>query len=62
VDRFRKDLVTSPKELQSMAIKLKEGTCEEWTVSYTLKVMLFCLALTMCIIGVSHQFGLSLTN
>jgi hypothetical protein len=32
------------------------------SVSYPLKVMLFCLALTMCIIGVSHQLGLSLTN
>jgi hypothetical protein len=31
-------------------------------VSYPLKVMLFCLAVTMCIIGVSHQFGFSLTN
>ena len=31
-------------------------------MSYTLKVMLFCLALTMCIIGVSQQMGLSLTH
>jgi len=31
-------------------------------MSYPLKVMLFCLALTMCIIGVSQQVGLSLTN
>ena len=31
-------------------------------MSYTLKVMLFCLALTMCIIGVSQQVGLSLTH
>jgi hypothetical protein len=31
-------------------------------MSYTLKVMLFCLALTMCIIGVSQQFGLPLTH
>jgi hypothetical protein len=31
-------------------------------MSYTLKVMLFCLALTMCIIGVSQQMGLSLTQ
>jgi hypothetical protein len=28
-------------------------------MSYTLKVMLFCLALTMCIIGVSQQVGLT---
>jgi hypothetical protein len=31
-------------------------------MSYTLKVMLFCLGLTMCIIGVSQQFGLALIN
>jgi hypothetical protein len=31
-------------------------------VSYPLKVMLFCLAVTMCIIGVSHQLGLSLAK
>jgi hypothetical protein len=31
-------------------------------MSYPLKVMLFCLALSMCIIGVSQQVGLSLTN
>jgi hypothetical protein len=31
-------------------------------MSYTLKVMLFCLALTMCIIGVSQQMGLPLTQ
>ena len=31
-------------------------------MSYTLKVMLFCLALTMCIIGVSQQVGLPLTH
>lgn len=30
-------------------------------MSYVLKVMLFCLALTMCIVGVSQQIGLSLT-
>jgi hypothetical protein len=29
---------------------------------YPLKVMLFCLALTMCIIGVSQQMGLPLTR
>jgi len=33
-----------------------------FVMSYPLKVMLFCLALTMCIIGVSQQVGLSLTN
>ena len=31
-------------------------------MSYPLKVMLFCLALTMCIIGVSQQMGLPLTR
>lgn len=31
-------------------------------MSYTLKVMLFCLALTMCLIGVSQQMGLPLTR
>ena len=31
-------------------------------MSYTLKVMLFCLVLTMCIIGVSQQAGLPLTH
>jgi len=31
-------------------------------MSYTLKVMLFCLALTMCIIGVSQQLGLPLMH
>ncbi len=31
-------------------------------MSYTLKVMLFCLALTMCIVGVSQQMGLPLTR
>lgn len=31
-------------------------------MSYPLKVMLFCLALTMCIIGVSQQMGLPLTH
>lgn len=31
-------------------------------MSYTMKVMLFCLALTMCIIGVSQQMGLSLIH
>jgi hypothetical protein len=35
---------------------------ESVVVSYTMKVMLFCLALTMCIIGVSQQIGLSLTH
>ena len=29
-------------------------------MSYALKVMLFCLALTVCIIGVSQQLGLPL--
>ena len=37
-----------------------------WTsllvMSYSLKVMLFCLALTMCIIGVTQQLGLSLAQ
>jgi hypothetical protein len=45
-----------------MATKLKDGTPKSGSVPYTLKVMLFCLALSMCIIGVSHQLGLSLTN
>jgi hypothetical protein len=31
-------------------------------MSYPLKVMLFCLALTMCIVGVSQQMGLPLTR
>jgi hypothetical protein len=31
-------------------------------MSYTLKVMLFCLGLTMCIVGVSQQMGLALTR
>jgi len=31
-------------------------------VSYPIKVMLFCLALTMCIIGVSQQMGLMLLH
>ena len=35
---------------------------QRFVMSYPLKVMLFCLALTMCIIGVSQQIGLSLTN
>jgi hypothetical protein len=35
---------------------------QRFAMSYSLKVMLFCLALTMCIIGVSQQIGLSLTN
>jgi len=35
---------------------------ENFAMSYTLKVMLFCLALSMCIIGVSQQMGLSLTH
>jgi hypothetical protein len=39
------------------------GTSEEiGLMSYTLKVMLFCLALTVCIIGVSQQLGLPLTR
>ena len=29
-------------------------------MSYAMKVMLFCIALTMCLIGVSQQLGLSL--
>lgn len=31
-------------------------------MSYAMKVMLFCLALTVCIIGVSQQLGLPLTR
>ena len=31
-------------------------------MSYPLKVMLFCLALAMCIVGVSQQMGLPLTR
>ena len=31
-------------------------------MSYSMKVMLFCLALTVCIIGVSQQLGLPLTR
>jgi len=59
----RKDLGTWSKDFQRMAVTVQMGTqTSRVVVSYTMKVMLFCLALTMCIIGVSQQIGLSLTH
>jgi hypothetical protein len=61
--RLPKDLGTWSKDYQRMPISVAGRTAEAAPhMSYTLKVMLFCLALTMCIIGVSQQVGLSLIN
>jgi hypothetical protein len=58
-----KDLGTWSKVFQSTPSRVQVGTqTSRVVVSYTMKVMLFCLALTMCIIGVSQQIGLSLTQ
>jgi hypothetical protein len=54
----RKDLGTRSKDFQRTPGTVQVGTqTSRVVVSYTMKVMLFCLALTMCIIGVSQQIG-----
>jgi hypothetical protein len=46
-----------------MPRRVRAGTqTQRLAVPYPLKVMLFCLALTMCIIGMSQQIGLQLIN
>jgi len=60
---FLKILGIWSKDYQRMRNRVQRGISEAAPyMSYTLKVMLFCLALTMCIIGVSQQIGLSLIN
>src|SRR5262245_26324412 len=58
--KFPKDLGTWSKDFQRMPTRVEGAEpSRDIGLSYALKVMLFCLALTMCIIGVSQQLGLS---
>ena len=62
--RIPKDLDIWSKDFQRMRrrVRVAEPQTSGVVMSYTLKVMLFCLGLTMCIVGVSQQMGLPLTR